>query len=161
MIAVTKLMGFGVITHDDTMSRINPRYSGFLLNLKIPSVLRDLMEPSGKPNIKSSPSFFIAIVAITVPEKKGSIESRLSHSGVVYHLSSGHIMPAGMKKQDEKAHILAVINARGLIGGFAKMLIPRIIILNMNRTRTIENAINAINIILFNISGYLFKFFYS
>jgi len=141
-----------VIKHDDIISRINPRYRGFLLNLKIPSVLRDLIEPSGKPNIKSSSSFFIAIIAITIPEKNGSIASRLSHAGGEYHLSSGHKIPAGMKKQEEKAHILAVINATGWIGGVANMLIPRMIILIINRTRTIENAINTVNIILLSMS---------
>jgi len=57
-----------------------------------------------------------------------------------------------MKKQEEKAHILAVINATGLIGGVANMLIPRMIILVINRTRIIENTINAANIILLSIS---------
>lgn len=147
-----KLTGFGVIKHDDMISRINPRYRGFLLNLKIPSVLRDWIEPSGKPNIKSSSSFFIAIIAITIPEKSGTVASRLSHCGGKYHISSGHKIPAGMKKQEEKAHILAVINATGLIGGVANMLIPRLIILMINRIRIIENVINAVNIILLSIS---------
>jgi hypothetical protein len=147
-----KLRGFGVIKHDDMISRINPRYRGFLLNLKIPSVLRDWIEPSGKPNIKSSSSFFIAVIAITIPEKNGSIASRLTNVGGEYHLSSGHKIPARMKKQEEKAHILAVINATGWIGGVANMLIPRMIILIINRTRTIENVINAVNIILLSMS---------
>ena len=145
-------MGFGVIKHDDIMSRINPRYRGFLLNLKIPSVLRDLIEPSGKPNIKSSSSFFIAIIAITIPEKNGSIANRLNNVWGEYHLISGHKIPAGMKKQEEKAHILAVINATGLTGGVANMLMPRMIILVINITRIIENAINTANIILLGIS---------
>jgi hypothetical protein len=147
-----KLMGFGVIRHDDIMSGIKPRYRGFLLNLKIPSVLRDLTEPSGKPNIKSLSSFFIAIIAIAVPEKNGSIANRLNNAGREYHLSSGHKIPAGIKKQEEKAHILAVINAMGLIGGVANMLMQRMITLAINRTRIIENAINAANIILLSIS---------
>jgi hypothetical protein len=147
-----KLMGFGVIKHDDIISRTKPRYRGFLLNLKIPSVLRDLTEPSGKPNIKSSSSFFIAIIVITIPEKNGSIANRLNNVGREYHLSSGHKIPAGIKKQEEKAHIFAIINATGLMGGVANMLIPRMITLAINRTRIIENAINAVNTILLSIS---------
>jgi hypothetical protein len=149
---VAKLTGFGVIKHDDMISRINPRYRGFVLNLKIPSVLRDWIEPSGKPNIKSSSSFFIAIIAITIPEKNSTVASRLGHTGGEYHISSGHKIPAGMKIQEEKAHIFAVINATGLIGEVANMLIPRMIILIINRTRTIENAIKAVNIILLSMS---------
>jgi hypothetical protein len=146
------LRGLGVIKHDDTISRIKPRYIGFLLNLNIPSVLRDLIELTGKPNIKSSSSFFIAIIAITIPEKNSSIARRLTQVEREYHLRSGHKIPAGMKKQEEKAHILAVINAAGWIGGVANMLIPRMIIRIINRTRTIENAINAVNIILLSMS---------
>ena len=97
-----KLMGLGVIKHDDMISRINPRYRGFLLNLKIPSVLKDWIELSGKPNIKSSSSFFIAVIEITIPEKNGSIASKEGHAGGKYHISSGHKIPAGMKKQEEK-----------------------------------------------------------
>jgi hypothetical protein len=147
MIAATPLIGCGVIRHDDNMSRINPRYRGFLLNLKIPSVLRDFMDPSGKPKIKSSPSFFIDITAITIPEKNGSNANRLNHSGSGYHLSSGQMIPAGMKKHDEKAHIFAVIKATGLMGGVAKILIPRINILIISEIRIIENAINPKEII--------------
>jgi hypothetical protein len=147
-----KLLGLGVIKHDDRISRINPRYKGFLLNLKIPSVLRDWIEPSGKPNIKSWSSFFIAMIAITMPEKNGTIASNLSHAGGEYHASSGHKIPAGIKEQEKNAHNLAVMNATGWIGGVANMLIPCMIILIIKRTRTIENAINPISIMSLSMS---------
>jgi len=53
-------------------------------------------------------------------------------------------MPAGIKKHDENAHIFAMINNAGLIGGFAKILIPRINILITNEKSIITNATNEI-----------------
>ena len=107
--------------------------------------LKVIYPPSGNPKIKSSPSFFMAVIASRLPARNKAGANQERESGIEYHFNPGHKTPRGMNRQETNARIFAKRKIGRRRGGLARMLIRFLanLIMNINIRRT--NTVNPMN----------------